>query len=57
MHRKDQSLKREYAYLNPAKDGLELYSGHDDYFHYYNNQRMHQGIERRIPVILYQRAA
>jgi len=52
-----RTLKREHVYLNPAKDGLELYTGLEEYFHYYNNQRTHQGINRRVPVTLYQIAA
>jgi putative transposase len=52
-----RTLKREHVYLNPTKDGLELYTGLEEYFHYYNNQRTHQGINRRVPVTLYQIAA
>lgn len=52
-----RTLKHEHVYLNPAKDGLELYTGLDEYFYYYNNQRTHQGINRRVPVTLYQNAA
>ena len=52
-----RTLKREHVYLNPARDGLELYVGLEEYFHYYNNQRTHQGIERRVPVTLFHHAA
>lgn len=52
-----RSVKYDYVYLHPANDGLELYQGLNKYFDYYNNQRSHQGIGRRIPVELYKPAA
>lgn len=52
-----RTSKREHVCLNPVKDGLELYIGLEEYFHYYNNQRTHQGINRRFPVTLYQLVA
>jgi putative transposase len=52
-----RSLKYDHVYLNPAKDGLELYEGLKEYFNYYNHELHHQGIGRRIPVELYRPAA
>jgi len=52
-----RSLKYDYVYLNPAKDGLELYQGLKEYMNYYNNELHHQGIGRRIPAVLYKPAA
>lgn len=52
-----RSLKYDYVYLNPAKDGLELYQRLKGYMSYYNNELHHQGIGRKIPVELYKSAA
>ena len=52
-----RSLKYDYVYLHPAKDGIELYQGLKTYFNYYNNEQHHQGIGRRIPAKLYKSAA
>jgi putative transposase len=50
------TLKRKHIYLNPAKDGLELYSGVEKFMKKYNlrNQR---GINRKKPQYLYLNAA
>ena len=47
------TIKREYIYLNPADDGLELYRGIKSYMEYYNNRRAHQGIGRIRPCEAY----
>jgi len=52
-----RSVKYDYVYINPAKDGVELYHGLREYFDYYNHHQAHQGIGRRIPVTLYKPAA
>jgi len=52
-----RTVKYDYVYLQPAADGVELYQGLKKYFNYYNNQRSHQGIGRRIPVELFKPAA
>ena len=52
-----RSVKYDYVYLNPAKDGLELYQGLKEYINYYNHHLHHQGIGRRIPAELYKSAA
>lgn len=52
-----RSVKYDYVYLNPANDGIELYRGLREYFDYYNHRKAHQGIDRRIPVSLYNPAA
>ncbi len=52
-----RSLKYDYVYLHPANDGLELYQGLKQYINYYNNVLHHQGIGRKIPAELYNRAA
>ena len=50
------TLKRKHIYLNPAENGLELYSGVAKFIEKYN-RRNHQGIERKKPVTLYLKAA
>ena len=50
------TLKRKHIYLNPAKDGLELYQGVDRFIERYNCRR-HQGIQRQKPIERYQIAA
>lgn len=52
-----RSLKYDHVYLFPAEDGIELYRGLKEYFHYYNNELSHQGINRQIPATLYKPAA
>lgn len=52
-----RSVKYEKLYLNPPKDGLDLYLKLADYFNYYNNERRHQSINDERPVDIYQQAA
>lgn len=52
-----RTVKRDYVYICPANDGVELFQGLDKFFEYYNNVKTHQGIERNIPVSLYKPAA
>jgi len=52
-----RTVKQDYVYLNPATDGKELFYGLKSFFHYYNNEKTHQGIKRKTPVSLYRSAA
>jgi putative transposase len=52
-----RSLKYDYVYLRPARDGIELYQGIKKHINYYNHKLHHQGIGRRIPADLYKPAA
>lgn len=52
-----RTLKRDYVYLNPAKDGWELYQGVKSFFNFYNHEKHHQGIGRFIPVEVYKKQA
>ena len=52
-----RTLKQDHIYLNPAPDGLQLFSGIKEFIDYYNNKKTHQGINRNIPVNLYRKAA
>lgn len=49
-----RTVKQEYVYLNPEADGRALFQGLKAYFRYYNYERTHQGIARKIPACLYQ---
>jgi putative transposase len=51
-----RTIKQKHIYLNPAKDGLDLYQGIDTFVKKYN-KRKHQGIERKKPINLYLNAA
>ena len=52
-----RSVKYDYVYLNPIKNGLELYQGLKEYFNYYNYEIHHHGNGRRVPMELYKPAA
>ena len=47
-----RTIKYDYIYLNPAKNGLELYEGIDQFIRGYN-RRKHQGIKNQKPKELY----
>lgn len=48
-----RSVKYEKLYLNPPKDGIDLYLLLAQYFNYYNIERRHTGIKDMIPEQLY----
>jgi len=48
-----RSLKYEYVYLNAPETGKELYYGLDDYFNFYNNERLHQSLGYQVPREVY----
>lgn len=48
-----RSVKYEKVYLNPPKDGVDLYMSLAEYFNYYNTIRRHKGIENKVPEQLY----
>nr|WP_255416081.1 DDE-type integrase/transposase/recombinase [Reichenbachiella sp. MSK19-1] len=49
-----RSVKYEKLYLNPPKDGMDLYLLVAEYFNYYNMERRHTSIEDQRPFDLYQ---
>lgn len=51
------TIKRKHIYLNPARDGLQLYQGIQTFIHRYNTKRRHQGIGREKPINLYKAVA
>jgi putative transposase len=52
-----RSVKYENIYLHAYDNGLELYQGLKEYFDFYNNERVHQGLDYEIPARLYHQAA
>lgn len=52
-----RTVKQDYVYLHPASDGAELYKGLKVFFHHYNHEKTHQGINRQFPAEVYKTAA
>ncbi|UWZ79755.1 IS3 family transposase [Geoalkalibacter halelectricus] len=52
-----RTVKQDYVYLHPAQNGWELHQGLKDFFIRYNTKKTHQGIGRRIPLMVYQQCA
>lgn len=52
-----KSVKYECVYLNVFEDGLELYEGLKNYFHFYNEIRGHQSLNYKTPQSVYGKAA
>jgi len=48
-----RTVKYEHVYLNPATDGIELYSGLEEYFEFYNCARHHQSLDYQTPEQVY----
>ena len=48
-----RSVKYEFVYLHEHTDGRQLNAGLDRYFHYYNNERDHSGIDYNLPRYFY----
>ena len=44
-----RSVKYEYLYLHVCEDGNQLWKGLDDYFRFYNHQRLHQSLAYLTP--------
>lgn len=51
-----RTVKQDHVYLYPAQDGWELYQGLNEFFTEYNTKKTHQGIGRRIPLMVYQQS-
>lgn len=52
-----KSVKYECVYLHAYPDGVQLYEGLKNYFHFYNHERMHQSLDYKTPYALYKQAA
>jgi len=48
-----RSVKYEHVYLNVHEDGNQLWKGLNDYFRFYNQQRLHQSLNYRTPQEVY----
>ena len=48
-----RSLKHEDLYLKGYGSGTELYQGLQDYFHFYNTERLHQSMGYQTPDEVY----
>lgn len=52
-----KSVKYECVYLKSFEDGVKLYEGLQNYFYFYNHQRLHQSLDYKTPESVYRRAA
>lgn len=52
-----KSVKYECIYLHVFDDGVKLYEGMREYFHFYNTERMHQSLNYKTPISVYRKAA
>ena len=52
-----RSVKYENIYLNVYENGLTLWKGLDEYFTFYNNERLHQSLDYQTPKQRYELAA
>jgi putative transposase len=52
-----KSVKYECVYLNAFEDGVKLFNGLKEYFHFYNHERFHQSLDYKKPADCYRDAA
>ena len=52
-----RSVKYECVYLYAFEDGVHLYNGLQQYFRFYNQERMHQSLDYKTPAFLYSQVA
>lgn len=52
-----KSVKYECVYLNAYEDGVKLYEGLQQYFRFYNTERLHQSLDYNTPESLYRQVA
>lgn len=52
-----RSVKYENAYLKVYENGLALWKGLDDYFRFYNKNRVYQSLNYQTPGQIYYYAA
>jgi len=52
-----KSVKYEDVYIRAYEDGVQLYEGLKNYFHFYNHERMHQSLNYKTPASQYKMAA
>ena len=52
-----KSVKYECVYLNVFEDGVQLYEGLQNYFQFYNTERLHQSLDYKTPERVYKNVA
>jgi len=52
-----RTVKYEHIYLKVAEDGVNLYEGLNEYFCFYNSERLHQSLAYKTPEVLYNKRA
>lgn len=52
-----RTIKHDRLYLNPSRDGQELYRECEDFINYYNQRRSHSAIGKVAPAVIYKKAA
>ena len=52
-----RTVKYEHIYLKVAEDGVNLYEGLNEYFCFYNSERLHQSLGYKTPEVLYSNRA
>lgn len=52
-----RSVKYEHIYLYSPEDGVSLYEGLNQYFNFYNRERLHQSLDYKTPAVLYHHRA
>jgi putative transposase len=52
-----RTIKHDRLYLNPSRDGLELFTECQTFINYYNEKRTHSSIGKVSPVKVYKQAA
>ena len=50
-----RTIKREYIYLKPCDNAIELRKGIEKFMQYYNSERHHQGIDNETPERKYEK--
>lgn len=52
-----RTIKHDRLYLNPSRDGHELFNECEDFINYYNHRRSHSSLGRIAPAKVYKQAA
>ena len=52
-----RTIKHDRLYLNPSRDGHELFTECEDFINYYNQRRTHSSLGRVAPAKVYKQAA
>jgi putative transposase len=52
-----RTIKHDRLYLNPSRDGHELFTECEDFINYYNKRRSHSSLGRVAPAKVYKHAA